>query len=301
MTSEIPLLPEPTTSSRQLGPMFHDDGSVTFRVWAPLCAALQVRIVGNSVDTVIAMNRDETGLFTARALAGYGMDYWIELADGTRRADPTSRYQPQGVHGPSRLVDTSKFKWSCNTWQGVPKRSLILYEMHLGTFTRDGTYTAAIERLDHLVGLGVTAIELMPIAETAGKRNWGYDGVQFFAPRSSYGTPAELCAFIDAAHARGLAVILDVVYNHFGPEGNYLHDFGGYVSTKHRTVWGDSPNLDEANARPMRDTIVANARYWIEEYRFDGLRLDAIHCIADDSPVHIVTEIGRTILKCSPR
>ena len=234
--------------------------------------------------------------FSLCALAAkHGDLYWIELPDGTRRPDPATRFQPRGVHGPSQLVDTNSFKWIHNQWQGIPKRSIILYEMHLGTFTDGGTYLSAIERLPELIELGVTAIELMPLAETAGQRNWGYDGVNFYAPRNSFGTPEELCQFIDAAHGLGLAVILDVVYNHFGPEGNYLHDFGGYISEKHRTVWGDAPNFDEDGSQLMRDYVIQNAVYWIEQYRFDGLRLDAIHCIRDDSQVHVVTEIGQAV------
>ena len=282
------------------GPHFNDDGSVTFQVWAPRHQKLSVVMLGPDSEQSIEMASDGQGLFSVTHRARAGDRYWIELPDGTRRPDPATRFQPDGVHGPSQLVDTGAFRWQSDhsqtdQWRGVPKRSLILYELHVGTFTAQGTYLSAIERLPELVELGVTAIELMPLAETAGERNWGYDGVNFYAPRHSFGTPDELCRFIDAAHALGLAVILDVVYNHFGPEGNYLHDFGGYISKKHRTVWGDAPNFDEEASRYMRDYIVQNAVYWIEQFRFDGLRLDAIHCIEDDSQIHVVTEIGQAI------
>lgn len=283
----------PSSYSYRLGPLFHEDGTVTFRVWAPNLKALAIKLVDR--DESASMHRGESGIFEVTLSAEDGAKYWIELPDGTLRPDPASRFQPEGVHGPSQLVDTRSFPWQVNPWRGVPKKSLIIYEAHVGTFTVGGTYAAAIEELDKLVELGVNAIELMPIAETAGAWNWGYDGVNFYAPRNSYGTPVELHRFIDAAHRRGLAVILDVVYNHMGPEGNYLHELGGYISPTHRTPWGDSPNFDADGSRLMRDFIVENALYWLEEYRFDGLRLDAIHCMADDSNVHVVTEIGEAV------
>ncbi len=290
-----PHLSNQSLTHSNFGPDFHDDGTVTFRVWAPAQQTLSIHLTGERDLESHLMDRDERGEFTVRTRATNGDRYWIEFPGGRRRPDPATRFQPDGVHGPSQLVNTSDFVWHATDWRGLPKQSLVLYEMHLGAFTRGGTYLAAIERLDELVELGITAIELMPLAETAGSRNWGYDGVNFYAPRNSFGTPEQLCRFVDAAHQRGIAVILDVVYNHFGPEGNYLHDFGGYISPNHKTVWGDAPNFDREGSRLMRDYVVQNAVYWIEEYRFDGLRLDAIHCIEDDSAVHIVTEIGQAI------
>ena len=279
----------------RFGPTFYNDGTVEFRIWAPRLESLSIRLLHGIEFTSHGMTLGHDGLFQVRSPARPGMNYWIELPDGTLRPDPSSRFQPQGVHGPSQLINTSAFQWNCSDWHGVPKRELILYEMHVGTFTLEGTYIAAIERLDELREVGVTAIELMPLNETAGSRNWGYDGVNLFAPRNSYGLPEELKRFVDAAHSRGLAVILDVVYNHFGPEGNYLHEFGGYISNSRKTVWGDAPNFDGDGSRFMRDFIIGNALYWLEEYRFDGLRLDAIHCILDNSTPHIVTEIGQAI------
>jgi maltooligosyltrehalose trehalohydrolase len=283
----------------RVGPEFHDDGTVTFRVWAPRLQSLAIKLAHQGRSQT--MRRDARGIFEVRLPATDGDRYWIELPNGTLRPDPASRFQPSGVHGPSQLVNTREFVWQAEPWRGIPKKSLLLYEMHLGTFTKHGTYETAIEELDRLVELGVTAIELMPIAETAGTRNWGYDGVNFYAPRNSYGTPEQLRSFVDAAHQRGIAVILDVVYNHFGPEGNYLHELGGYVSPSHRTAWGDAPNFDAEDSRIMRDFIVQNAVYWIEEYHFDGIRLDAIHCMADDSDVHIVNEIGQAIAELRVR
>ncbi len=290
--SRFPVL---IKSDSQVGPIFHDDGTVTFRVWAPGQKTLSIRFAGKLDRELVAMECDAQGLFMIRTSASDGDRYFIQFSDGRCRPDPASRFQPEGVHGPSQLVDAAAFTWHTSTWRGIPQQSMVLYEMHLGTFAKGGTYLSAIERLGELVELGITAVELMPLAETAGSRNWGYDGVNLYAPRSSYGTPEELVRFVDAAHQLGLAVILDVVYNHFGPEGNYLHDFGGYISPNHKTVWGDSPNLDHLGSRTMRDYIVQNAIYWIEQYRFDGLRLDAIHCIEDDSEKHVVTEIGEAI------
>jgi len=282
-------------ASSHFGPKFHDDGTVTFQIWSPGQSVLSIRFAGERKSDAIAMQRDELGVFSVRTAALKGERYWVEFPDGRRRPDPASRFQPDGVHGPSQLVDTRDFVWQAADWRGLPKQSLVLYEIQLGAFTKGGTYQSAIERLDELVELGVTAIELMPLVETPGSRNWGYDGVNFYAPRNSFGTPEQLCRFVDAADQRGLAVILDVVYNHFGPEGNYLHDFGGYISPNHKTAWGDAPNFDHDGSRSMREYIVQNAVYWIEQYRFDGLRLDAIHCIEDDSKVHVVTEIGQAI------
>ncbi len=292
--SDAKSIPTVTSSFKyHFGPEFHDDGTVTFRVWAPRLNTLAIKFADREASD--NMIRDENSIFAVRLAATSGMNYWVQLPDGTLRPDPASRFQPAGVHGPSQLVDTRDFDWKVVRWHGVPKKSLVMYEMHIGAFSRGGTYQSAIEDLDRLVDLGITAIELMPITETAGARNWGYDGVNFYAPRNSYGSPRQLQQFVDAAHQRGLAVILDVVYNHFGPEGNYLHDFGGYISPNHRTAWGDAPDFDSGGSRRMRDFIVENAVYWIEEYRLDGLRLDAIHCMADDSAVHVVTEIGQSV------
>lgn len=282
---------------RRPGPVIHSDGTTTFRVWAPGCDTLGIQLVRDGqIDAPwLPMTLGPDGVFVVTAHAPAGTLYWIRLPNGQLRPDPATRFQPEGVHGPSQVVDTAEYRWQTASWRGLPKSEWIIYELHVGTFTDEGTYRAAEERLDELVELGVTALELMPVAETAGGRNWGYDGVNLWAPRASYGTPGELQQFVDAAHARGLAVVLDVVYNHFGPEGNYLHEFGGYISASHRTPWGDSPDLDGRSSRWLRDYVIQNALYWIEEYGFDGLRLDAVHCIADDSEEHIVTEIGRAV------
>ncbi len=280
-------------------------GRTLFRTWAPSCQQLTLELqpavprLGESSDYSLqqhTMQRTADGYFEFE-LPGElaGATYCYVLPNGRRRPDPHSRFQPEGVHGPSQIVDSSSYPWRDQNWRGHAKEQLVIYELHLGTFTELGTYRAAAERLVELQELGITAIELMPLAESAGKWNWGYDGVLFFAPRHTHGTPDDFKHFVDTAHGLGLAVILDVVYNHFGPEGNYFRDFGPYISDRHSTAWGDAPNFDSdepATARSVRDYFRSNVRYWIEEYHLDGLRVDAIHCMADDSSTHIVSELA---------
>jgi malto-oligosyltrehalose trehalohydrolase len=224
-----------------------------------------------------------------------GDDYWVVLDGETRRPDPRSRFQPQGVHGPSRLVDPSGYAWQDQGWRGIAKGDLVIYEIHVGTFSPEGTYEGALRRLDHLLDLGATAVELMPLAQAPGRWNWGYDGVNLFAPNHHYGSPDDLRRFVDVCHQRGLAVILDVVYNHFGPEGNYLWDFGPYFSRRHHTPWGPALNFDGASNLPVRQFVVENAVFWLEEYHLDGLRLDAIRLMQDDSEHHVTEEIARAV------
>lgn len=229
-----------------------------------------------------------------------GDRYWYQFGDGPGRPDPASRYQPAGVHGPSQVVSSRDFPWTDSAWRGVAKEDLIIYELHIGAFTDEGTFLAAIDRLDELVELGITAVELMPVADAAGRWNWGYDGVCLFAPNRNYGTPDNLRSLIDEAHRRGLAVILDVVYNHLGPEGNYLGESGPYLSQRHQTAWGPGPNFDDPEqGEQLRRFMVANAVYWFDEFHFDGLRVDAIHCIRDDSPRHVVSDISQAVHRWS--
>ncbi len=210
--------------------------------------------------------------------------------------DPASRANPYDVHGSSQVVDPSAFDWQDDTWKGRLWYESVIYELHVGTFTAEGTFTAALQRLDYLVELGITAIELMPIADFPGKRNWGYDGVLLFAPDSCYGTPEELKALVQAAHTRGLMVLLDVVYNHFGPDGNYLHAYAPqFFSEHHHSPWGAAINFDGKGSRMVRDFFIHNALYWLEEYHLDGLRLDAVHAIVDDSRPNIVEEIAAAV------
>ncbi|ODN68959.1 Malto-oligosyltrehalose trehalohydrolase [Methylobrevis pamukkalensis] len=209
--------------------------------------------------------------------------------------DPGSRFQPDDVLGPSEVVDPAAFAWEDAGWTGRPWHEAVIYELHVGTFTQEGTFRAVIDRLDHLVRLGVTAIELMPVGEFGGTRNWGYDGVLPYAPDAAYGRPEDLKALIAAAHARGLMVLLDVIYNHFGPEGNFLPLYAPAFTPRHKTPWGDGIDYDGPSSRPMRDFVVHNVLYWLEEFHFDGLRLDAVHGIIDDSPVHLLDEIATRV------
>ena len=241
------------------------------------------------------MARSSDGYFEVRAPgAADGDRYVFVLADGTKLPDPASRAQPDGPHGPSRVVDPTRFRWTDDAWQGVRLRGQIVYEMHVGTFTREGTWAAAAAELPELARLGITLIEMMPIAEFPGAFGWGYDGVDFWAPTRLYGTPDDLRAFIDKAHSLGVGVILDVVYNHAGPDGNYLAQFAEeYFSVRHETDWGAAINFDGERSVPVRELFVENAGYWIDEFHFDGLRLDATQNTYDDSDDHVLAAIGR--------
>ncbi len=241
------------------------------------------------------------GYFIGTARAEPRLRYLYLLDGERRRPDPASRALVDGVHGPSEVVDTTAFAWTDAGWRGLPLRDMVLYEIHVGAFTPEGTFDAIIPRLERLKELGVTAIELMPVASFPGARNWGYDGASLFAPQRSYGGPAGLQRLVDACHARGLAVVLDVVYNHLGPEGNYLAEFGPYFTDRHTTPWGPAVNYDGEDSRGVRDFIIANALYWIREYHVDGLRLDAIHRIFDGSPVHILRELNDAVQRVARR
>jgi maltooligosyltrehalose trehalohydrolase len=263
-----------------------------FRIWAPDAKEVAVAIEGDAPATH-PMQRGAGGYHHAHvAGVGDGTRYRFVL-DGNAVPDPASRSQPDGVTSASQVVDPHAFAWSDDDWNGVALEQLVIYELHIGTFTSMGTFDAAIPRLDDLVALGVTAIEIMPIADFAGTRNWGYDGVALFAPAAVYGGAAGFKRLVDAAHRRGLAVILDVVYNHLGPEGNFLPAISGgrFFNPRHQTPWGDAVNYDGPSSAAVRDFVVHNALYWAHEYHVDGLRLDAAHAIIDDSPVHIIREI----------
>lgn len=279
-----------------------DGGGTEFSVWAPLADRVAVELVGESFAgrEPVAMVKNSSGFHRVTiADAAEGDRYFYRVDQGPPRPDPASRFQPQGVHGPSQIV-SSQFQWSDADWRGPQREELIIYEMHVGAFTPQGTFDAAIDRLDELVELGITAIELMPVAAAAGKWNWGYDGVAFFAPADAYGTPDSFRRFVDRAHALGLSVFLDVVYNHVGPEGNYLHDFGPYLSFKHNTVWGDAPNFDDPDhGDAVRQFFIANALHWLREYHLDGLRVDAIHCMIDDRDPHIAAQISDAVAEWS--
>ena len=268
------------------------EGGTEFRVWSPRAERLAVKIVGDE-QQVFAMTRQADDIFAVVVpTVGAGADYLYVIDDAKERPDPVSRWQPAGVHGPSRVVAPDAFAWTDQAWRGLQLKELLIYELHTGTFTPEGTFAAIIPKLDHLKQLGVTAIELMPVAEFPGGRNWGYDGTHIYAPQSTYGGPDALKQLIDACHRAGLAVVLDVVYNHLGPEGNYLGDYAPIFSDAYRTPWGDALNFDGPDSDGVRRYFVDNALYWLTEYHVDALRLDAIHRIIDISPQHLLAEIA---------
>jgi maltooligosyltrehalose trehalohydrolase len=272
------------------------DGRTRFTLWAPTPKRVELCLRrGDRVETV-PLERDACGVYRAEVgNAGPGTEYWYRI-DGERdRPDPVSRALAGGVHGASRVVDPGAFVWSDAGWRGLRMADLIIYELHVGTFTTAGTFEAAIERLPYLIDLGVTALEIMPVAEFPGARNWGYDGVSLYAPQGSYGGPDGLRRLVDAAHRAGLAVLLDVVYNHLGPEGNYLGEFGPYFSDRYRTAWGEGFNLDGPDSDEVRRYLVDNAVYWVREFHVDGLRHDAADRIVDLSPIHVAEELGAAV------
>mgnify|MGYP001545430018 CR=1 FL=1 len=272
------------------------DGRVRFRLWAPAAARVELVLessAGAERTLPLAMSVDGWHELTTRH-APAGSRYRYRIDGGTLVPDPASRRNPRGVHGPSEVVDPGSFDWTDAAWRAPPWRQAVLYELHVGTFTPEGTFAGVTDKLEHLQRLGVTAIELMPVAEFPGSRSWGYDGVLPYAPASAYGPPEELKSLVCAAHARGIAVMLDVVYNHFGPEGNFLHLYAPqFFTDRHATPWGAAIDFERPGGRAVRDFFVHNALYWLEEYHLDGLRLDAVHAIFDAGEPHILTEIAR--------
>ncbi len=268
---------------------------VRFRVFAPAVTGLGLAI--SARDEPLAMERSGDGWFELVVeAAGAGTRYRYVLPDGTAVADPASRFQPEDVDGPSEVIDPCAYEWQMTEWRGRPWEEAVLYELHVGAFTEHGTFRSAIDRLDELAELGVTAIELMCVADFAGLFNWGYDGVMLFAPDSAYGRPEDLKAFVDAAHRRGLMVIFDVVYNHFGPEGNVLPVlFPEVLTNRHCTPWGEALNFDGEHCREVRSVVLENAVYWVQEFQADGLRLDASHAMMDASPKHILDEMSERL------
>jgi maltooligosyltrehalose trehalohydrolase len=271
-----------------------EDGCVRFRLWAPKAQRVSISLE-NKQSGSLSMAKLDGGWFELVSDAAPG-DRYKYLIDGAIEVpDPASRFQPADVHGPSEIVDPNAFDWSDENWQGRPWEEAVIYELHVGAFSPEGTFAGVEKKLDYLADLGVTAIELMPVSDFPGKRNWGYDGVLPYAPDGSYGRPEDLKRLIRSAHERGLMVLLDVVYNHFGPDGNYLRAYAPqFFTTRHRTPWGEAINFDGPDSRVVRDFFIHNALYWLEEYHFDGLRLDAVHAILDDSRPDILVELGET-------
>jgi maltooligosyltrehalose trehalohydrolase len=275
------------------GAELHENG-VRFRLWAPGENQVSIEIDGRNP---VHMARQPDGWHELITIGAHpGTLYRYVVADGLRVPDPASRFQPQDVHGPSEVIDPGAYDWRDADWRGRPWSELVTYEIHVGAFTPEGTFRSAIEKLAHLVRLGVTAIEIMPISDFPGARNWGYDGVLPYAPDSAYGRPEDLKALVDAAHACGISVLLDVVYNHFGPDGNYLSAYAPqFFTDRHKSPWGAGINFDGRHSRPVRDFVIQNALYWLTEFHLDGLRLDAVHAIQDDSATHVLVELAETV------
>jgi maltooligosyltrehalose trehalohydrolase len=291
---------ENTAAGRRLpvGAEVLPGGGVHFRVWAPRRREVEVVVEGGPA---VRLDAEGGGYFSGRsAEAGPGTRYRYRLDGEGPFPDPASRFQPEGPHGPSQVIDPTTFRWTDGDWKGVGRDGQVLYELHVGTFTAEGTWEAASRQLPELTELGVTVVEMMPVAEFPGRFGWGYDGVDLFAPTHLYGTPDDLRRFVDRAHAAGVGVILDVVYNHFGPDGNYLKPFSpDYFTDRYKNEWGEAINFDGANAGPVREYFIANAGYWVEEYHFDGLRLDATQQIFDSSPRHILAEVARRVRRAA--
>ncbi len=273
------------------------EGGVRFRLWAPTAERVDLLLGEHDDPRTLPMRFCGDGWYEKIVPGlGHGEIYRFRPNDGPEVPDPASRYQPADVHGPSRVEPRGTFRWSDTRWRGRPWEETVLYELHPGAFTPQGGFDGVRSRLDHLVELGVTAVELMPLGDFPGGRNWGYDGVLPFAPDASYGTPEDLKRLIDSAHARGLMVFLDVVYNHFGPEGNYLHLYAReFFNPRHHTPWGEAINFDAHGNRKVREFFIENALYWLEEFRFDGLRLDAVHAIRDDSSPSFLEDLAQAV------
>jgi maltooligosyltrehalose trehalohydrolase len=265
-------------------------------VWAPKAARVEVATRGARLR-MAAAGRGWFELLDGRVAAGD--DYAFILDGGEPRPDPRSPWQPLGVHGASRAVDHDAFRWTDGRWRGRSLRNSIMYEMHTGTFSEMGTFDGAVEHIDHLAALGVDAVELLPVTAYPGMRGWGYDGVDLFAVHEAYGGPEALKRFVDACHRAGIAVVMDVVYNHLGPDGNYLGEFGPYFTDRHRTPWGDAINYDGPGSDEVRRFVVDNALMWLRDYHCDGLRLDAVHAIIDTSAIHLLEEISTAVRSLS--
>jgi maltooligosyltrehalose trehalohydrolase len=301
MKTDLPAMSGHSVLSRRLpiGAELVPAGGVHFRVWAPAAADVAVTIDGKSTR----LAKEAGGYFSGSVIeAAAGTQYSFRL-DGREShfPDPASRFQPSGPHGPSEVIDPTTFVWTDDGWSGVPQERIVIYEVHIGTFTPEGTWSAAAEHLHRLAELGITCIEMMPVADFPGRFGWGYDGVDLFAPTRLYGRPDDLRQFVDRAHGAGIAVILDVVYNHIGPDGNYLTAFAAaYFTDRYQNEWGAPLNFDGPDSGPVREFFIENAGYWIDEFHFDGLRLDATQQIFDTSAEHVVAAIGQRVREKAP-
>jgi len=277
------------------GAKYKRNNKCSFTVWAPQAKSVKLQLTKAGKERIISLERTEGGYWYKEVPdIDPGSLYFYRLDDSIQRADPASYFQPKGVHGPSEIID-HKFSWKDKDWSRIPLKGMVIYELHVGTFTKEGTFDGIIKRLKGLKQLGVNALELMPVAQFPGERNWGYDGVFPYAVQNSYGGPKGLKRLIDACHCNGFAVILDVVYNHLGPEGNYLRDFGPYFTDKYKTPWGQALNFDGPYSDQVRDFFFENALYWFREYHIDALRLDALHSIYDASAKHFIKELAERV------
>jgi maltooligosyltrehalose trehalohydrolase len=282
--------------SMPFGAEILSNGSVRFRLWAPKASSVDLSLEDGERGILPLLPLGNGWFERISHEAHAGSLYRFQIDHKTEVPDPASRFQPKDINGPSAVVDPSIFSWNDENWRGRPWEQAVIYELHVGSFTPEGTFQGVEQKLDYLRDLGVTAVELMPLADFPGRRNWGYDGVLPFAPDSSYGSPEDLKRLVQSAHGKGLMVFLDVVYNHFGPEGNYLHVYAPqFFTNRHRTPWGEAINFDGPGSRVVRDFFIHNALFWLEEYHFDGLRFDAVHAIVDDSQPDILTELAETI------
>ncbi|HEX3895522.1 MAG TPA: malto-oligosyltrehalose trehalohydrolase [Rudaea sp.] len=288
-------------AQQRMGAQCRNPGGVEFSVWAPHARRASVVLESNGARAELDRARGGDGFFSALIeRAAPRTRYRFRIDDGAPMPDPASRFQPEGPHGASEIIDLRDFAWTDGDWRGVGANDQVIYEMHVGTFTPDGTWRAALQELPRLADLGITVIEVMPLAEFPGTFGWGYDGVQFFAPFHGYGRPEDLCAFIDAAHRLNIGVVVDVVYNHFGPDGNYLPSYTRDWISDRKNEWGDAPNFDGADSAPVREYFMSNAAYWIEQFHADGLRIDATQQLFDRSPEHILRAIVRRARAAAP-
>ena len=271
-----------------------DDGKVTFEVWAPKCKTLNLEL--KQPARSIPMQNGDDGWYQLQVDGlEHGDAYRFQIDGQHSRPDPAGHWFESSVHGWNRVVDHQRYPWKVNDWKGISKTDLLVYELHIGTFTPQGTFLSAIERIDELVNLGITAIEVLPLAQCPGRWNWGYDGVGIYAVQNTYGSPDDFKTFVDACHARGMAVIVDVVFNHLGPEGNYLAEFAPFFNKKRKTPWGDGLNFDSADCQNVRAFMAQCAVDWIKNYRLDGLRVDAVHFMFDDSDVPVSMEVTKAV------
>jgi maltooligosyltrehalose trehalohydrolase len=290
-----------STKGERVGANRLTDGGWEFVLWAPNVREVRVVFPRRAAES---LTMERVGRGYHRAIARNlepGSQYLYRLDDAKELPDPASRYQPEGVHGPSQIADLHAFRWTDDSWKGKALERSVFYELHVGTYTPAGTFDAVIPHLADLADLGITSIELMPIAQFPGGRNWGYDGAYLFAPQNTYGGPESLQRLVDAAHSHGLSVALDVVYNHLGPEGNYLNAYGPYFTDRYRTPWGPAINFDGVGSDPVRRFFIENALYWLEDYHFDALRLDAVHGIFDFGAHHFLAELKSSIAELSTR